>query len=135
MSRSSRPDRKSLTASYRFDRSEWEGSLQEDSHTKDLLPPFWQVIYHEGIRANHIIFAPDELSAIESDLMAGKLLPLTETQTTQVEEIGSQLFLCTDLMTMRRAIAPLVFEQKKYLYLLYRRALTAWASYIRNNLN
>lgn len=111
-----------------------EGFIQSE-YESDFLPPFWQVIYNEGIRANHIIFDEGEINWIESELMAGKHPELPLDVTEALETAASEIYLSNDLGAIRSIVATLNLEQKKYLYLLYRRALSAWSTYIRNNLN
>ena len=111
-----------------------EGFIQSE-YESEFLTPLWQVIYHEGIRANHIIFSDIEMLAIENDLMSGKMGEMSEESIEKIEEAASQVFLSPDLGAIRKVVITLNFDQKKYLYLLYRRALTTWSTYIRNNLN
>ena len=111
-----------------------EGFIQSE-YESDFLPPLWQVIYHEGIRANHIMFSESEINAIENEFMAGIVVELPVEQAERLEETASQVYLCSDLAAIRSLVSPLSLDQKKYLYLLYRRALGTWSAYIRNHLN
>lgn len=106
----------------------------ENAYPSLPLPKIWQVIYHEGIRGHHIMFSSADLSAIQ-EYFGSKDFRLSESDSELIADLSARLFSSNDLQEMRQLLRGVSLPHKVVLFILYRRALTIWGTYLKKSLH
>jgi hypothetical protein len=122
-----------LPMSFRLARATSESIISE-IYQSHALPPLWEVVYQEGIRGNHFLFAQNDLRAFE-DALCGQAIIGEGFGTRGVEELVIPILESANLQEIRKILSTLTFEQKLDLFVLYKRALEFWGFHLKTVLN
>ena len=95
------------------------------------LPLLWQILYHEGMRSNHLLFSKEEVESF--DFSPGE--SISEDEKSTLETVASEMFKSSDLSAMKRSIAGCSPRIKKNLFVIYQNFLFGWGKILRNSLN
>lgn len=108
--------------------------MKENFHDDHSLPPLWQVIYQEAIRANHIIFEKQDVECFESDRSHE---PICEHKIDfqDLSNIMISLFSSPDLGEITKKISSLPYRRKKQVYKIYRRFIESFRYQYKQSLN
>jgi hypothetical protein len=109
-----------------------ENILQEGLYGDQSMPFLWQVIYHEAMRGNHMLFEGSDLGLFDQD-RSHEAIANAEPDCTS--EFVYNLFACNDLATIQRRIRELPFRQKRRVHRVYLRFLERWRLQIKQSLN
>ncbi len=111
-----------------------EGILHDNLMHSARLPQHLEVIFHEGVRGNHLLFSEEDAS--ESHMASTLALEARHSDhCKRVEEVGVQLFTQSDLSNMRNLIRELATDDRKRLFRIYQRMIASWQSHIKSSLN
>lgn len=95
------------------------------------LPLLWQILYQEGVRANHLLFSKEEIESF--DFSSGERI--TEEEKEVLESAASDLFKASDLGAMKRTIAACSPRIKRNLFVIYQNFLYGWGKFLKASLN
>jgi hypothetical protein len=110
-----------------------ENFIQE-SYSNSILPPLWQVIYQEGMRDNHLLFAKKDLIKFQSEARFADY-EISPKQLEDVQVISMKLAECADLNSMISIIDEQGPEMRLKLYVLYIRLLKILQGFIKSKLH
>ncbi len=114
----------------------YENLIADSYHTQDLLPPLWQVIYQEAIRANHIIFhAEDVIRFNEETSRTYDSLTLDRPTPRHIRDSAYALFTAQSLADMRRIIASLDWPSRRMIFKIYLNLIMQLRKDIKAGLN
>jgi hypothetical protein len=99
------------------------------------LPPLWQIIYNEGIHANHILFDRSDLLLFETSLAKNHLAMLSPEEAKLLEETFLDLISCHSVGLMRQTISGLDSESRVKIFQLYKHLLQYWTDFLKKSLN
>jgi len=106
----------------------------EDHYPPLPLPMIWRVIYHEAARGNHLLWDRQDLADVESTL-SSKSMSIDASDKIQLTKFMA-LFLSTgnfqELQAMLKGCSQ---RQKALVFIMYKRALSTWRMWLKNNLN
>jgi hypothetical protein len=98
-----------------------------ETYSSSQLPHFWEVVYQEGLRGNHIPF----LGADPREYGHGPV----STDLTAAAEIVYQLLSRSTVSELQRCIALLDIQQKRDVFAVYKHLLRAWNTQHLSQLN
>ena len=111
----------------------YENALVKDYQNTKFLNPLWQVIYHEGIRGNHILFKnnPGRTAASRLTLsQSGKGAFLNK-----VEEAASKFWTCSTILELQNHISSQDSRTQRELFRVYLTILDSFTAEHRKSLN
>lgn len=95
------------------------------------LPLLWQVLFQEGVRANHLLFSKEEVESF--DYSSNEII--SDEEKEDLENAASDLLRAPDLSTMKRTLATCSPNMKRNLFLIYQSFLYSWGKFLKNSLN
>lgn len=98
------------------------------------LPLIWRVIYHEAMRGNHILWDRSDLDAIEKEYQSPSFKLSPEDQGA-ITRFMATFLANVDYHELRAMVKQLPMHQKAVAFLLYRRAISVWQSWLKLNLH
>jgi hypothetical protein len=98
------------------------------------LPPTWQVIYQEGIRGNHILFAENDVQIFQNQ-MANLIEEGADKEEDKVVDSAYQVMTAASFESMYEVISSVSIEIRMQLFFVYQRLLLVWAQYLKLNLH
>lgn len=98
------------------------------------LPLIWRVVYHEAVRGNHILWEKADLDAIEAQYGSSSF-KLAPEDTSAVTRFMARFFSTVDYADLKKMLRLLPIQQKAVVFLLYRRAISVWQSWLKLNLH
>lgn len=97
------------------------------------LPPTWNVIYQEGIRANHVLFNENDLPRFEAE--SKEDYSCLKSNSNDFEDIAIQLMTSPSLTSMQEVIAQCDYPTRRSLFLFYKRLIAFWTITLKKNLH
>ena len=107
-----------------------KNNLLDSFYYESFLPPLWQTLFHEGNRANHLLF-PDDTSA-SSETEAAALTPEDEERLCAAV---LAILTSNDVSKMREVVTELKGCQRSVLFRLYLRFLGRYREHFKRRLN
>jgi hypothetical protein len=101
--------------------------IVSETYSSSQLPLFWEVVYQEGLRGNHIPF----LGTDPKDFAHGPV----SADLTAAAEIVYQLLSRTTFSELQRSVARLDIQQKRDVFAVYKHLLRAWNNQHLSQLN
>ena len=98
------------------------------------LPMVWRVVYYEAIRGNHILWDKEDLETIASFYQAPDVR-LDAVDQVAMTKFGSKFFQSSDFREMKQLIKMLPTHHKAIAFLLYRRSIGSWQTWLKKNLH
>ncbi len=105
----------------------YENLIQEQYASNGIFPPIWQVIFQEGMRANHILFDPKDIKIFDTE-SAKEIKTPKKPEQTKIMDAALEILKASELNSMRSSISELNLSQRRTLYHLYRKRLSSWQS-------
>lgn len=99
----------------------------------DLLPPFWRVIYYEAIRANHILFNPNDLANFINEPVRGYTPTIKDDGI--IERIFVTLLKCSNITESQLHINQQPYGLRKQIFTMYLRYIDSLKANIKQSLN
>jgi len=101
-------------------------------HTRDLLPPMWEIVYQEAIRGNHILFDDAD---VDPDTIVMQDASFQGDGLTKIEDVLVQMLASSDLTQIRAMIAGLSQVERQALFLIYKNLIQATSSMLKAQLH
>ena len=105
----------------------YENLIQEQYASNGIFPPIWQVIFQEGMRANHILFDPNDIKIFDTE-SAKEIKTPEKPEQKKIMDAALEILKASELNSMRSSISELNLSQRRTLYHLYRKRLSSWQS-------
>lgn len=98
------------------------------------LPPTWQVIYNEGIRGNHILFAENDIQLFQNQV-TDLSDEANQPAESEVVDIAFRVMVASSFEEMYEVISSASLEIRMQLFVVYQRLLIVWSEYLKVNLH
>lgn len=121
-------------ADAKFTRHSVSENYFETNYPPLPLPMIWRVIYHEAVRGNHILWEKADLDAIELEFQSPNF-KLAQEDKGAITRFMARFHASVDYNELRAMICQLPRQQKAVAFLLYRRAISVWQTWLKSNLH
>ncbi|MFK7826508.1 MAG: hypothetical protein AB8G05_20350 [Oligoflexales bacterium] len=97
------------------------------------LPPLWHVLYYEGIRGHHILFAPGDMDRF--DRQPGLFRFSDDETRDRFTSLMTEFLQQPSLSEMKLFIQSQPFQMREAIYRFYKGWLRRWGDHLKTVLN
>lgn len=98
------------------------------------LPMIWRVIYHEAMRGNHLLWDKVDLDEIEATVTSPNFKVNPEDKHL-VTHFMAKFLSTISFMDLQTMVKSLSHQQKALVFILYRRAISTWQTWLKTHLH
>ena len=98
------------------------------------LPMIWRLVYQEAVRGNHILWDRADLEDIEKHVLSNDF-KLEHGDKIVATRFMADFFQTVDYNNLQAMLKTLTLKQKSLVFLLYRRAISVWQTWLKVNLH